>query len=322
MSLKVKALNGDTTFLLTFSPSFATTDISPNPSGAFTILIDPWITGPISAGGKALAWLQNKLPACISSLQDLPAEPDLVLVNQPQDDHCNRTSLCQLPPNTTAKILAVPSAAKSIHVWKHFEPSRIVSMRPYTAETDLYRQEIPALSPTGSPGEVTVASVQAGDLQGFHNAMGITYRAPSSTSKSLPNSGTQTISIIYSPHGALYKVLQPHVTGHLKKANALPLSALIHGVDRNDYPWWLGGNVITGAPGGLEIIRHVGATKWIACHDIKKEQYGWFVWMITVTEFAPEDVRQKLRDMAVERGRKDIPDLVNLEVGQEIKVAG
>lgn len=144
-------------------------------------------------------------------------------------------------------------------------------MKAYTDDTSLYRQEVPALSLLVSPGKVTNASIQTGDLQGFRNAMGITYLAPvTNPALHVDSEARSVLSIIYSPHGTLFSVLEPYVTFQLKKQRALPLSTIIHSVDRNDYPWWLGGNIITGAPGALEIIRHISVATWIACHDVKR----------------------------------------------------
>lgn len=42
--------------------------------------------------------------------------------------------------------------------------------------------------------------------------------------------------------------------------------------------------------------------------------------MIAVTEFSLDSVREKMRAMADELGRKAVPKLVNLHVGQEVRV--
>lgn len=336
MSLTIKSLNGDTTFLLSFSPSSIGTDSSSDSSKPFTILLDPWINVPINAGGRAIAWLQNKLPACVASLNELPAVPDLVLINQPQPDHCNRGSLCQLPPDTSSKILAVPGAASIIRGWKHFERSRVVSMKAYKDETTIYRFEVPSSSASDTPAEITVTSIQAGDIQKFHNAMCITYRTPTASESAISghvNGNSEaslhqhTISVVYSPHGVLFPSLKPWIDTYLSSTyapNTPQLTALITAVDRNDYPWWLGGNVVWGKQGALDILRNVDIGKWVASHDVEKDWTGWAIWMLRVTKYEREEVIKEMKDVKLKEGkgkREGVPELVDLGVGQEVLVA-
>ena len=185
MSLHVKQLNADASFLLSFertSGSAASGD-EPRP---FTILTDPWIVGPSKVIHPILAVTTHRRAACISTLGDLP-EPDLVVISQHKSDHCNEATLRQLPPRgTKTLILAVPAAAKLIKSWNYFDESKIITIPRWEETTGLTRQReplirapVPSPAPGGAPGEVTVAYIpQKRDVSGLHAAIGITYTAP------------------------------------------------------------------------------------------------------------------------------------------------
>lgn len=182
MSLTVKHLNADSTFLLTFSP-----DRSPprssnlkKPPGTFTVLIDPWLTGDSIVGKPWFAITKHTVPSCIQHLSEI-AEPDIVLVSQNKPDHCHGATLRQLSPDSKSYIVAEPGAAKAIRGYKHFKPSRIVALPRYSPYRpfSVCRVPIPALSPAGLPGEVTIAFIPAKNYTtGLHNAIGVTYLAP------------------------------------------------------------------------------------------------------------------------------------------------
>src|SRR3954453_6534112 len=110
MALTIKAINNDTSFLLTFAPPIAPAASSGRFPGAFTILIDPWISGPAKISPN-LSVIERPSPACIISLEDLD-EPDMILISQDKPDHCHEETLCQLSPHTGSTILATPAAAK------------------------------------------------------------------------------------------------------------------------------------------------------------------------------------------------------------------
>ncbi|KLU87462.1 hypothetical protein MAPG_06462 [Magnaporthiopsis poae ATCC 64411] len=202
MALTIKHLNGDASFLLSFEPILA-----PGPRDAaildaspFRILIDPWITGPSTVFHSKISISTHKNPACIASLQELP-EPDLVVISQHKSDHCNETTLRQLPATgTKTLILAEPAAARVIKSWKYFDREKIRTIpkwgdSSFSARQSVVRIPLPPLLAGGEPGEVTVAFIpQRRDISGLHNAVGITYRPPASSLSPLPQ-----------PSGASYK---------------------------------------------------------------------------------------------------------------------
>lgn len=421
MSLKIRHLNGDTTFLLTFSP----TELRPpsirygRPPGTFSVLIDPWLSGPSTMWHPKFLLSKHTVPSCISNLSHIP-EPNVVLVSQDKPDHCHEPTLRQLDPTSTlTNVLAVPSAAKKIRGMKHFHPDHIHSLPAYSSKDydSVVRFYIPPLSPGGAPGEATIAYIPAKlDLSGLHNAIGITYRPPTSapsptnyspsttysnfsspnayrqtftmpstppdspdsinrrprslsnstdpsthstaSSSSVPLSQTssvssapstsfrftrpstshtshpsvsstnstyqfprpaKTLSLIYCPHGLAYSPhLIPYATHHLVQHAALPLSTLIHGIDRVDNPWYMGGNVNGGILSGMEIAKNLMARHWIGAHDEEKENSGLSVMKTRFKKFALDEVRELVRKEFSGCGWGC--DVRNLECGEEFVV--
>ncbi|KAL1639456.1 hypothetical protein SLS58_007888 [Diplodia intermedia] len=153
--LTVKALNADTSFLVTFSPSLAPRGVSASQlPGSFTILVDPWLQGPAQILSSKFSVSQHKTQSCVSSLAELP-EPGMVLISQDKPDHCHEETLKQLPPNSGSIILAAPAAAKKIRRWNHFPRGSVHALEPFSATDDsrIFRLEIPSFSSSGLPGE-------------------------------------------------------------------------------------------------------------------------------------------------------------------------
>lgn len=185
MSLHVKQLNADASFLLSFDRASDLTPTNDKPR-PFTILTDPWIVGPSKVIHPILAVTKHRRAACISTLGDLPV-PDLVVVSQHKSDHCNEATLRQLPPTgTKTLILAVPAAAKLIKSWNYFDENKIITIPrwedttgPTRQKEPLIRVSVPSPIPGGARGGVTVAYIpQKRDVSGLHAAIGITYSAP------------------------------------------------------------------------------------------------------------------------------------------------
>ncbi|KAH0533842.1 hypothetical protein FGG08_007533 [Glutinoglossum americanum] len=364
MSLTVTHLNGDSTFLLTFRPAAQPNTAFPPSPGyspvAFSILFDPWLAGDSTIFSRRFSTARRTVPACISSLRDLPSPPDLVIVSQDKPDHCSPETLRQLDPRgergedgggsskKTTLILADPNAAKRIRSWKHFSPGLVQAMERWEPdgkkENNIRRFSIPASSPLGQPGEVSIAFIlNKRDLTGIHNAIGITYRPPStryplgdppitppaspllSPSARSPASfqpvtsytasQDRTISVIYSPHGVSYPILQPYASHHLVKEAALPLTLLLHSFDRVSGPWWLGGNVTAGLPGGVDIARNLQTKCWISAHDEVKDLAGVVVPYMKMETFTKEEV-EALVGTGAEKGRGRGTEVVTLDAGQ------
>ncbi|KAI0468668.1 hypothetical protein F4859DRAFT_197613 [Xylaria cf. heliscus] len=184
MALTVKHLNSDASFLLSFEPVIPESiadSVIPRP---FTILLDPWITGPSTIFHPRISITSHKNPACLSSLTELPEPPDLVIISQHKPDHCNEATLRQLPARGETLILAEPASARVIKSWKHFDKEKVRTIERWedpriTGKQSAIRIPVPPIQPGGQEGEVTVAFIpQKHDLAGLHGAIGITYKSP------------------------------------------------------------------------------------------------------------------------------------------------
>ncbi|KAL9113525.1 MAG: hypothetical protein Q9227_002262 [Pyrenula ochraceoflavens] len=181
MAVTVKHLNADSSFLLTFEPEKHDSGPGENLS-PYTVLLDPWLAGDSVIAAPWFARTKHTVPACISHLSEIE-EPDLVIVSQNKSDHCHEETLRQLRPGSRTTIAAEPSAARVIRSWNIFNPTKVISLPKYKHHDrfSLLRFYIPPAFKDGLPGEVTVAFIPAKNyMTGLHNAIGITYRPPSS----------------------------------------------------------------------------------------------------------------------------------------------
>lgn len=362
MSLAVKSLNGDTAFLLTFTPpssppvaALASPGLFP---GSFTILVDPWLTGPATILGSFFSISEQTNKPCISSLKELDQEPDLILISQDKPDHCHEETLRQLPRDCESTILAIPAAARKIRSWKHFREDLVHAIPKFdeTNKQSFYRFVIPPMSPRGSCGEVTVTWIPAKrDMSSVHHAIGITYRPPCSLLSATParyldlpelplsppasprsfrtiassprtivpapyNDREKTLSVLYSPHGVPYEDVQSYASSHLVNEAALPLTALIHSFDRVENPWYLGGNISAGSPGGMHIARSLYAQTWISAHDADKNNRGLSVKQTRIGKFAADKIESMLCEGDEPRKERPFPTkLITLASGEEYK---
>ncbi|KAH8910571.1 hypothetical protein BR93DRAFT_907226 [Coniochaeta sp. PMI_546] len=176
--------------------------------------------------------------------------------------------------------------------------------------------ELSPASPT-SPGVFSLRSVRS--------AIATTPTFPATT----PDHPTSTsspavqpvLSVLFSPHGISYPSLQGYVEGHLGAESALPLTALLHCFDSISNPWWLGGEILLGAPAGTVTAARLGTRVWISAHDGDKEVKGLANGLLKTRKWTREEVSKELgfevglekldrqiRDTKHERGveKKDI----------------
>lgn len=354
MSLRIKHLNADTSFLLIFSPPWTPHNPQGTFPGSFTILIDPWLAGSCSVYNAKIALTRHVVESCVDSIAELP-DPDLVLISQDKSDHCHEETLTQLSPDTAATILGPAAAVKKIRSWNHFHPDAVQPLKNFNERKDdtVFRMPIAPLSPSSTAGEVTVSLLTGQrDLAGTHNALGITYRPPSSvlslktgslidlaltppdtpslsprpttpklrptTSYAfLPGHREKAVSVIYSPHGLPYKAVRPFATSHLLLESALPLTALLHSFDVCSNPWYMGGNICAGAPGGMEIARNLFPKVWISAHDEEKYNSGLVVKNTKTTKYRKEDIEYRLNGRLASNKRQSSTTILKLESGAE-----
>jgi hypothetical protein len=108
----------------------------------------------------------------------------------------------------------------------------------------------------------------------------------------------------------------PYVTTHLVANAALPLTLLLHPFDRVQNPWYLGGNISAGMPGGLEIAQNLLARCWVGAHDEDKESSGISVLKIVTQKHTVDEVRALVEKER--RGRKVGVDVRALGCGEEM----
>lgn len=383
MSLRIQQLNGDSTFLLTFSPPFAP-EISKRYPGDFIILIDPWLSGSSSILHPTFQISHHTSTPALRSLNELNQHPDLIIISQDKPDHCHRETLCSLPKDTNISILAPPAAAKKIRSWKHFDEDIVRVMTPYSpnGQESVTRIALPGYSAASGDGEITIAHVPTKrDLTGVHNATGITYqpastvltenpqyiRNPAGSTITLPERGTssapasrhrsptwssdeqqvardtlgtmsdseltnlpahsqghlefrvtpreQVLSVIYTPHGLSTRTLEPYIHNHLTQLNALPVSALFHSLNVDANPWFMGGVVVAGAPGGVQVAKRVEAKYWIGAHDELKDNRGLSTKLLKTQQYDVEKVEGMLGKAGVQ-GTK----VFKLGVGEVLRI--
>ena len=126
----------------------------------------------------------------------------------------------------------------------------------------------------------------------------------------------KTISIIYTPHGLAPDLLMPYLTNHLTPLGACPVLALFHSMTVETNPWWMGGKVSLGTPGGLELARALGNVRyWIGAHDEEKENLGLATRWCKTRTYATEEVSQLLRSYQMEETM-----VLRLQVGEEVRL--
>lgn len=137
----------------------------------------------------------------------------------------------------------------------------------------------------------------------------------------------KTLSVLYSPHGVSMSAISPYASAHLAKESALPLTALFHSINTEENPWFMGGQVAAGYPGGANIVRKLGAQCWISAHDEVKDNRGWSVAFIKSTRYTMEDVQKKLeedvRSYAEKKNdqrRRVQTMVVSLDPGQQMRI--
>ena len=182
MSVTVRHLNADSTFLLIFShEEKPSAHHLRSANGAFSVLIDPWLVGSSIINASWFARSNRVVPSAIRHLSEIE-EPDVVLISQNKPDHCHKETLLQLRPEAKSLIAAEPGAAKAIKSWNHFDPHRVRALVKYDARErfgNTLRLRIPPLGPDGLSGELNIAFIPARNyVTGLHNAFGITYQAP------------------------------------------------------------------------------------------------------------------------------------------------
>lgn len=95
----------------------------------------------------------------------------------------------------------------------------------------------------------------------------------------------------------------------------------MHSFDCVENPWWLGGNISTGSPGGLHIAKSLYAKAWISAHDADKDNRGWAVKQTRIGQFAVDEVKRMLEEGQDNKRRKPTrTDVVSLASGEQHRI--
>jgi len=125
-----------------------------------------------------------------------------------------------------------------------------------------------------------------------------------------------TLSVLYTPHGVAPSLLQSYASDYLAPMNALPFTALFHSFTQETNLWFLGGKVVTGAPGGVELVKRYGARRWISAHDEPKDNRGVSVKWIKTKRHEVGDVQGMLDKSGLDCAA------VSLGCGGEVRILG
>ncbi|TGJ85848.1 hypothetical protein E0Z10_g2931 [Xylaria hypoxylon] len=288
-------LNADTTWLLHIP--YPEGVARPPGRSRFNVLLDPWLQGPQSDGGRwfSIQWhvvapsvqtikelnallgeLENAIAPHEAGTVEQGAETDsyidVVAISHEFTDHCHEATLRELPSDTP--ILAPDKAAKLIQSWNHFDA--VIEMPPFSAaETIDWRK---ALSCTPLPPWVGVGRVVTpGNALYYHAALIVAWTGSAA--------GEEANSIIYSPHG-----IQPGALSGIR-STGLRTRALLHGLD--DVQLWMTKQLNLGAVNGVAAARECGAKYWVATHDEVKKGGGFISLLIRRTSWSVAEAVKK-----------------------------
>ncbi|KAK4549297.1 hypothetical protein LTR36_007756 [Oleoguttula mirabilis] len=133
----------------------------------------------------------------------------------------------------------------------------------------------------------------------------------------------KTLSVLYTPHGVSSTTLTPYIDRHLRPTSAgAPLTALFHCLNTEENPWFLGGIVANGAPGGTAIARQLRAQHWIGAHDEAKDLRGVATTWIKSRLYTVGDVEGMLREGRVVGRDAAGTEVHALRVGERMRVEG
>ena len=241
-----------------------------------------------------------------------------------------------------ATVLTPPETPKSYRSFSHL-PS-IFTSSPFSSgpslaapQTSAPRPNPPradthlsASPPTPTSSGFSLRSVRSASSIAFSRQSTLTANSsfhaaysPAITAASA-NGTDRPVSVLFSPHGISYASLEPYAASHLVAEAALPLTALLHCFDAVSNPWWLGGNILLGAPAGRRTAARLGARAWISAHDGDKEVRGLATRLLRTRRFGRDEVSGGFADEAA-GGGGDEPlekgpgtEVLSLGTGEEV----
>lgn len=94
-------------------------------------------------------------------------------------------------------------------------------------------------------------------------------------SKNSSMAAEKTVSLLWCPYGADYKIIAPWASSLLIQKAALPLSVMFHTLSAIQIPWYSSGIETTGSASGMEIAKNLMPYLWISCLDEDPIATGW-----------------------------------------------
>ncbi|KAB5530468.1 hypothetical protein GE09DRAFT_1041441 [Coniochaeta sp. 2T2.1] len=196
------------------------------------------------------------------------------------------------PPTTTA-----PDAGPLPSPYTPWTPP--ASPRPRKSCTNLFSSSNHNLPPPDLSPEPTPTSPGVFSLRSVRSAIPSSpfspLLPPPPSSSSSPSVQPTTRSVLFSPHGISYPSLQGYISSHLSPRSALPLTVLLHCFDSITNPWWLGGEILLGAPVGAVTAAKTRARAWISAHDGEKEVRGLVNGLLKTRKWSREEVQREVR---------------------------
>lgn len=248
MTLRLKHLNADTSWLITFNN--------------FNILIDPWLFGAQTDFFRHFSTQKHAIPPCIQSIShDLNRDIHAVIISHEFTDHCHEETLRSL--SNTIPIFATTNAYKRIQRWNYFLhiyeiPILNDDLIHYNLSILSQRSEQLHLPDTISVGYLPEKGFMA--LPALHGATCIAFLV----------NHQQWSTLLYIPHGCK----TDSITDWFNRRTNVTISVLLQGFDRVYNPIWLGGLVNYGCEEAAQLALAVKTRYWIATHDEDKIASG------------------------------------------------
>ena len=248
MSLTLRHLNADTSWLITF--------------GQCRILLDPWLFGSQSDYFRAFSTQEHAIPPSIANItRDLDVHIDAAIISHEFTDHCHEQTLRSLPDSTP--IFATGNASRRIRKWNYFQhifEIPLLNDRPekFTLSA-LSRQQADLNMPdTVSVGYLPEKGLLA--LPALHGA----------TCLSFLTNEQHWHALLYIPHGCSHSSM----VDWLGQQSDVTVSVLLQGFHTVSNPVWLGGLLNYGCDEAAKLAVAVQARHWIATHDEEKLAHG------------------------------------------------
>lgn len=290
MSLTLLSLNGDTTFLLTFRAT---------PSASYTLLLDPWLHSDAPVFHRAFSNQTHTLEPSISSLRELAAPPNGVLLSQDKSDHTHSRTLQELDWTAgQTHIYAVPGAAAVVRGWGWWQALGEDGRRRLRVLKKRERLRVPIAEAVAAAAAGPKRDDGGGDGGGddgnccymelvllptrfpwqvpsLHSAIGIRFVAPAGE-----------VNVLFSPHGSPLDCVRPW----LEDLDGGKLDLMLWPWNRVANPWWLGGVISGGFPSGKPVCEAVEVGGWVSAHDEEKRVEGWVSGWIAKTRWNADEV--------------------------------